>query len=138
MTRFPTLFALCALTLAAGCQILGPNMTGDWDIDVVDADDCTMELELEQEGDDLEGEADIECRLFFTVSGESYYYDLSARGVDVDGDIDGDEFELEIEFYDDFFEDDVEMVLFGELDGDDIDGDIELFGDDWGEFEGRR
>ncbi len=125
------------LALLTGC---GPGLSGSWTIEVTDADDCTMELEIDTKGDDAEGEADVECRLFFQFYDELVYYDMEADGVDITGDWDkkGGDFEIEIEFYDDFFEDDVEITLEGELDGDDIEGDVMVDGDDFGEFEGER
>lgn len=134
-TRFLTTVLL--VSTLGGCNLFGPRMTGDWSVEVLDADDCTADLEIEQKGDELSGEADLFCRLFFQVEGETYYYDLEARGVDLEGDIDGDEFELRFEFRDELY-DKVEVVLIGELDGDDIEGEVEINGDYFGDFEGER
>jgi hypothetical protein len=136
MTRLTTLIsALCPLALM-GCGLLGSPMQGDWAVELVDADQCTVDMEVEQSGSDLDGEADVNCRLFFSYGGESYYYDMEARGAELSGDFDGGDFEITIEFYDEFYEDDIEITLEGEVDGEDIDGDVEVNGDDFGDFEG--
>jgi hypothetical protein len=137
MSKF-SLALLGLSTLSTGCDLFGPSMTGTWDVEVVDADDCTVELELEQHGDEISGEADLFCRVYFSYYGETFYYDYDEGHVDVEGDIDGDEFELILEFWDDVFEYDAEVVLTGTLDGDEIEGEVELDGDEFGDFEGDR
>jgi len=138
-TLITSMAALSLLTLVACDQFAQPDITGDWEIELTDADHCLITMELEQDGDELEGEADVECRIFFTYDGESYYYDVDARGVDLEGELDLDrmDFEIDLEFYDDFFDENIEITLEGEVDGDQMEGDAEVFGDDWGEFEGE-
>jgi hypothetical protein len=130
---------LFALSLTAmGCSALFHPMEGDWELEVVDADDCTMELEIEQDGDELDGEAEVHCVLFFDVGGELWYYEMESDDADLTGDVDGDRFELVVSFYDDFYEEEIEIVLDGQRDGDDLEGDIEVDGEDYGDFEGSR
>jgi hypothetical protein len=139
MTRNLTLATLTlAASLFSGCAVLTP-MQGDWEVELTDADDCTVALELEQTGDEVEGEADLTCRIYITSGGETYTYDMEEDGIEVVGefDRDGNEFTLELEFYDSFFEADIEIVLEGELDEDELEGDAEINGEDWGEFEGE-
>ena len=128
------------LLFLAGCDALGPGLNGDWDLEVVNADDCSMTLELEQAGEDIDGDADVDCMLFFNIYGEVFSFTLEAKGADVKGDIDkkDGEFDLEVSFYDSFFEDEIVIELSGEMDGDDIEGDIVVDGADFGEFEGSR
>ncbi len=133
------LLATTALVLlVGGCDLIGPKMQGDWEVEVVDADDCTLDLEIDQKGKDLEGEADVKCNIYFSFYGEVYNYEMDHDNVDIEGEIDGDKFEIVLEFYDDFYEDDIEVVLTGEVDGEDIEGEVEVDGDELGDFEGSR
>ena len=134
-----SLAALSLLTLVACDQLTPLDITGDWELELTDAEHCLITLEIEQDGDDLDGEADVECRIFFNYDGEYYYYDMEVRGADLEGDIDLDrmDFEIEIEFYDSFFEENIKVVLEGDIDEDEMKGDAEVFGEDWGEFEGE-
>ncbi len=131
------LLALAALT---GCDLLDGKMSGDWDLEAVDADDCTMTMEIDQSGDELEGESDVDCLLFLTIGDDFFTYDMEASNADVEGDIDRDDgdFEIEVSFYDDFFEGEIVIELSGEVDGDDIEGEIIVDGDDFGDFEGEK
>ena len=115
------------------------DITGDWKLELTDAEACLIELEVEQDGDKLEGDALVECRVYFWIGDEQYYYDLEEDRVELDGEIDLDdgEFEIDLEFYDDYFEMNIEIVLEGEVDGDEMDGDVEILGDDWGSFKGE-
>lgn len=131
---------LALLVLVSGlgaCNALGPRMTGDWEVEVEDADDCTADLEVKQKKGELSGEADLACRLYFTVDGEVFYYDLEADGEDLEGEIDGTEFEIAVEFEDEVLGE-IELVLIGELDGDDIEGEVEINGEYFGDFKGSR
>ena len=77
-----TLLTALSLNLG-GCNLIGPNMVGDWEVDVVDADDCNLEMEIEQKQGELTGEADLSCRLFFDIYGEQFYYDMVEDGLDL-------------------------------------------------------
>jgi hypothetical protein len=138
MTKPAVAAVLVLAPLLTGCGLLGPSLEGRWDVELTDLDDCTAEIDLVQDGDDLSGDADVFCRVYFEYSGELFYYDFEESKADVEGSRDGADFELEITFYDDFFEYEVEVVLEGTLDGDRIEGDAEIDGDDAGEFEGER
>jgi len=116
----------------------GSHLDGKWEIELVDADDCQIDLDIEQDGDDLEGEADINCVLFYEYYGEVWSYEMEHDGVDLTGEVDGEDFEIELEFYDEYFDEDLEFVLVGEVEDDEMDGDAELSGTDFGEFEGSR
>jgi len=126
---------LGVLLLVAGCDLFGSRLAGDWDIEVIDAERCGMEVELEGSKDDVEGEGEIDCRIYFEGS---YYYDIVNDDAEVEGDLDGDAFELEVTFYDDFFEEELSSTLEGEVDGDEMSGDIYIEGEWFGEFEGER
>jgi len=135
-----TIYTSLLLLLVSGCGTLGPGLSGDWEVEVVEAESCTMEMELDQSGEDIEGEADLDCTIFYTFYGENFWYQMEASNADVEGEIDrsdGD-FELEVNFYDTFYEEEIVIELSGELDGDDIEGEVILFDSDWGDFEGSR
>jgi hypothetical protein len=135
------------LTLVA-CDQLNSKFEGEWEIEMVDADHCEITLDLEQTDEELEGEADIECTVYWYDSyfGEYYPFDLEVDGIDVEGEIDDDgEFDIELDkftvtfydgYWDSYWDATYEVVLEGEVDDGDIDGDVEVNGEDWGEIEG--
>jgi hypothetical protein len=136
MTRFTTyLMAMLTLSGLLGCN-KAPEMTGTWEIEFVDAYDCGLELELEQYGDELEGEADFHCVTFPVIDDQEYEYEMSYRGVEVEGEFEDGEFELELTIRDDLWGT-WDLVLEGELDIDELEGDVEVNGEDLGEFEGE-
>ena len=131
-------FALLSLLTFVACDPQ-PDITGVWELELVDADHCLVSLDLEQDGEDIYGEADLECTLYFSIDGESYTYEMEADGAKLEGtfDFDRQEFEVEFEFYDDLFEQDIEIALEGEVFVDEMEGEVTLGGEDWGEFEGE-
>jgi hypothetical protein len=128
------LFAL-PLMLLTGCTLFQKPARGDWELEVEEADACGMEISLEQDGEDLFGDADVDCRIYFSYDGQNYYYDVVARGESVEGsyDFDDGEVELELSFHDDGLDVDIELVLEGELDEGEFEGELymndEFFGD---------
>jgi len=128
------------LLITGGCDAFGPGLNGSWEVEAVDVDACTMDLELDQNGDDVDGEADLACTMFFNIYGEQFYYEMEASNADVEGDIDKSdgEFDLEVSFYDSFFEEEIVIELSGEIDKDEMEGEIVVADADWGDFEGRR
>jgi hypothetical protein len=139
MSSHATIATLLLCPLLVACDpLFGSRLEGRWDIELTDFDDCGGELDLEQDGRDVFGDADVFCRVYFEVDGELYYYDFEESRADVEGRRDGSDFDLTITFWDDFFEYEVEVVLEGTVDGDRMDGDAEIDGDDAGEFEGDR
>lgn len=143
---FGTLLSACDNGLFQGdCSEEGEEgataegyIDGKWEIDFIDADDCQVDIDIEQDGEDLEGEADVYCVLYYDYYGELWTYVMEYDGADVEGEVDGEDFEIEIEFYDEVIGETVDLVLFGEFDDDEMEGDALLFGSDLGEFEGDR
>jgi len=133
--RWMTAWMCAAAVLATGCDLFGGRLAGEWEVEVVDADRCGMEMTLEQSGGDVEGDGEIDCRVFFE---DGYYYDMVSDDADIEGDLDGDEFELTVTFFDDFFGEELESTLEGEVDGDELTGDIYIEGEWFGEIEGER
>jgi len=109
---------------------------GEWDLEVPDADLCSFEFDLEQDDDELDGDGEVDCRVWFTVEGEAYYYDFQSDDAEVEGEIDDDEIVLEISFYDSFFEADIEWVIEGEIDDDEFEGELFYFDSFFGDIEG--
>ena len=121
-----------AWVLLGGCV---PTLGGAWNIDMDDADDCSMELEVEQVGDDVDGEADVDC-LVYLDGGNAHR--MEEAHADVDGDRDGDDFVLRVSFFEDGIGD-IEFELDGGFDAiDTLEGDAELNGADFGDFSGER
>ncbi len=158
MRKFTFAFVLPALLLGVGCSepeeeeeeeqeeqeepgdLLPPELEaladGEWDLEVPDADSCSFELDLEQDDDELEGESEVDCRVWFNLDDGSYYYDFQVDDAEVEGEIDDGEVELAISFYDSFFETEIEWVIEGEIDGDEFEGELFLFDDFFGDIEG--
>lgn len=133
--KFNTICVLVAGLALAGCDLFAPA-AGSWELEVDDAERCTVDMEIEQSGEDLVGEADIDCRIYFSINGESYYYDLEERNVDVEGEYDGGEIELEMSFFDDFLDSSMEIVIEGELEEGEFEGELILDGDEFGDISG--
>jgi len=129
--------ALLPSLFLSGCALRAPA-AGDWELEVEDADMCEIEMELEQDGEDVFGDADVNCRIFFNYGGEVYYYDLEARGADVEGEFDFNDSEitLEISFYDNYLEDTIELEIEGEIEEDEFDGELWINGDRFGDIQG--
>ena len=120
----------------AGCELMKPA-AGSWELEVEDAERCIIDMDLEQDADDLDGDADVSCRLYFTYYDELYYYDLEHRNVSVTGDYDQGEVELELRFYDDFYETTIEIDIEGELEDGDFEGEMILGGNYFGDLAGN-
>jgi hypothetical protein len=134
---FLTLTILIAgLATLTACDDL--PMTGEWEVELPDAEACTIELEIFQDEDDLEGVAELDCTIYVETGNEIFEpYTLRFDDLEVDGEIDGEDFEIEIEF-DAAILGRLEFVLSGEVDGDELEGEVELNGLYFGEFEGER
>lgn len=114
------------------------DMSGEWEVELEDAERCDFRFELEQEDDEIEGEALVECRIYFTLDGESYYYDIDERNADVEGEVEDDgDFELVVEFWDEVLGADLTFEFEGEVEDDEMEGDVTLDGSDWGDFAGE-
>ncbi len=147
----PLLLALLALPNLVGCLETDSDeteptdatdslldITGEWEIGLEDAERCDFRLELEQEDDEIEGEAHVECRIYLNIDGETYYYDVDERDADVEGELEEDgDFELVVEFWDDVFGAELSFEFEGEVEDDEMEGDVTLDGSDWGEFAGE-
>ena len=129
-------FAAVMSLLTVGCDMFSPA-TGSWELEVEDADRCTVDMDIEQAGDELSGEADVSCRIFFNYDGEVYYYDMEQRGVYIEGDYDEGDIELEMRFYDDFLADNIEVIIEGELEDGEFEGELLLEGDLFGDVSGN-
>ena len=125
------------LGLFVGCT---SPLQGEWEIEATDADDCTFDANISAEGDELYGDVDVACRLFFYIGSDLYYYDLDESRADLEGrTFSGDDFEFEVSFYDQTLQDDKIVFEFeGRLYDDIMEGDISLDGSDFGEFEGTQ
>jgi len=126
--RTPFLMIFAALAACAS------PVQGEWELEVVDADDCEMVVALDRQGDDVEGDAELDCLLY-----EAYYDEWVAVRYDdddgeVEGELDGDDVELDVEFADSH----IAFTLEGDIDGDEMSGDVLIDGEFWAEFEGRR
>ena len=128
----PVLFGLFV-----GCT---SPLQGEWEIEATDADDCAFDADISAEGDELYGDVDVECRLFFYIGSELYYYDVDESRADLEGrTFSADEFEFEVSFYDlSLQEDKIVFEFEGRLYDDIMEGDITLAGSDFGEFEGAQ
>jgi len=122
---------------STGCDLLNQQAAGTWELEVEDAEMCELELELEQDGEDLEGEADLLCRLYFSYDGETFYYDLQTNGADVEGSYEDGEVELEASFYDEGFDAEIRLEIEGELEDGEFEGELMLDGDYFGDLSGE-
>ena len=130
------LFFVALLGLfTAGCDLMTPA-AGSWELEVEDAERCYIDMDLDQEADELDGDADVFCRLYFTYGDELYYYDLDHRSVSVTGDYDQGDVELELSFYDDFYETTIEIEIEGELEDGEFEGEMILGGSYFGDLAG--
>jgi len=134
--------ALLASFGLVGCALLQP-MEGDWTMEVEDFDQCELELSIEQDGDELSGEAEIDCVIYTSFYGETYTLNYVGEG-DLEGSEEGGEVEIEIEFedvneewsFDSIIEGEVEEGEFeGEIYSDDEILDMEELGDIVGELD---
>jgi len=126
-----------ALALLSGCSLFTPA-AGRWDLEVEDADDCGMEMTLEQSSSALTGDADISCRIYFEYGGEYYSYDIEARGVAVDGRYDKEfgDVDLELSFYDEELQTEIELEVEGDLRDGWFEGELFMNGERFGDLTG--
>lgn len=132
-----SVFTLSLLTFVA-CDPQS-DVTGVWKLELVDADSCMIRLDIEQNGEEIVGKADLKCTLYFDIDGGTYTYDMKANDETVEGeyDFEREEFEIDFEFYDSLFDETIEITLEGEVIVDEMEGDVLLAGEEWGEFEGE-
>jgi hypothetical protein len=107
---------LLALFLAiVGCSLFSPSADGSWEGTCTRSgyEEFGIELDLEQDGKDLEGEAEISSSGYTTTG-------------DLEGDFDGGEVDVEIQFQSSGYT--VEATFEGEVDKDTLEGKLTVVG----------